>query len=296
MNPIALYLASGESLYAGAMLLMGVAIVSYRCKNRWLLRLRNLLGWMALGMIILACAPAAWWAYGVVIGGYLVWFVAENVGAWRSHRKARLAAALAAILPVAALCAVEWPRRQVAELRANGAERLCVIGDSISSGIELGYPPWPEIYAKKYGVEVVNLSRAGIGTEEAGELAARLPKGPAVVLVEIGGNDLLGGIPAGEFERNLELVLQRASGPERVVVMMELPLLPHVIEYGRVQRRLAQRLGVVMIPKREFVRVISGGDATSDGLHLSPAGTQRMAQLVYRVCGGAIGKTATSRP
>ncbi len=41
MNPIVLYLASGESLYPGAARLMLATLISPRLQQRWLLRLRN---------------------------------------------------------------------------------------------------------------------------------------------------------------------------------------------------------------------------------------------------------------
>jgi hypothetical protein len=62
--------------------------------------------------------------------------------------------------------------------------------------------------------------------------------------------------------------------------MFELPLLPHKIGYGRAQRRLAQKHNVHLIPKRYFIHVLTGADATSDGLHLSQSGAHRMASLV----------------
>ena len=106
-----------------------------------------------------------------------------------------------------------------------------------------------------------------------------------LVLIEIGGNDLIANVSGEEFGRGLEAILAKIQAPGRTVVMFELPLLPHKIAYGQIQRRLALKYGVVMIPKRFFIDVISGADATSDGLHLSPAGTRRMAELVERVLG-----------
>jgi lysophospholipase L1-like esterase len=53
-----------------------------------------------------------------------------------------------------------------------------------------------------------------------------------------------------------------------------------MIAYGRIQRGLAAKYGVWLIPKRFFAEVIGGANATSDGLHLSNEGTRRMAALV----------------
>jgi lysophospholipase L1-like esterase len=62
--------------------------------------------------------------------------------------------------------------------------------------------------------------------------------------------------------------------------MFELSLLPNKIAYGQIQRRLATKYRVLLIPKRFLVDVIGGANATSDGLHLSEAGARRMATLM----------------
>ena len=84
-----------------------------------------------------------------------------------------------------------------------------------------------------------------------------------------------------DFERDLKKLIATSMRPGRILVMFELPLLPHRIGYGRAQRRLAEKYGVILIPKRRFVSVLRAG--TSDGLHLSPEGARAMAGLVARV-------------
>jgi len=101
-----------------------------------------------------------------------------------------------------------------------------------------------------------------------------------VVLIEIGGNDLLEGVPSEEFGKALDALLSKVSAPGRTVVMFELPLFPHMVAYGRIQRGLAAEYGVWLIPKRFFAEVIGGANATLDGLHLSDEGTRRMAALI----------------
>jgi lysophospholipase L1-like esterase len=111
-------------------------------------------------------------------------------------------------------------------------------------------------------------------------MAERLTPEDHVVLIEIGGNDLLEGVPSEEFGKALDALLSKVSAPGRMVVMFELPLFPHRIAYGRIQRGLAAKYGLWLIPKRCFAKVIGGANATSDGLHLSDEGTRRMAALV----------------
>ena len=102
-------------------------------------------------------------------------------------------------------------------------------------------------------------------------------------MIELGGNDLIAGVPSDVFERGLEVVLARLAAPRRTVVMFELPLLPNRIRYGQIQRRLAAKYRVSLVPKRYFTTVIAGQDATSDGLHLTDVGARRMATVVTQI-------------
>ena len=114
-------------------------------------------------------------------------------------------------------------------------------------------------------------------------MAQRANADDRLVLIELGGNDLIAGEPSDVFARGLEELLANLAAPERIIVMFELPLLPDRTAYGRIQRRLAERHGVWLIPKRYLTSVIAGQDATSDGLHLTDVGAGRMAALVARV-------------
>ena len=86
-----------------------------------------------------------------------------------------------------------------------------------------------------------------------------------------------------EFERSLELLLKILAAQGRTVVMFKLPLLPNRISYGRIQRQLASKCGVWLIPKRCLTAVLGDANATLDGLHLSQEGARQMTLLVERV-------------
>jgi acyl-CoA thioesterase-1 len=113
--------------------------------------------------------------------------------------------------------------------------------------------------------------------------AKKLPSEGGLVLIEIGGNDLLGTTTSADFDRDLESLLQRVCIPGRTVLMFELPLPPLMNEYGRVQRRLAARYDVKLIPKRVLMSVLAADGNTLDSIHLSPAGHQRMADNVWSI-------------
>ena len=75
MNPVALYFVSGESLYAGVAILMLAIVVSPFLKQQWMLRLRSAVAWLALALIIMACAPFAWIVDATFLALFATWFI-----------------------------------------------------------------------------------------------------------------------------------------------------------------------------------------------------------------------------
>ncbi|MBZ5599877.1 MAG: hypothetical protein LAN83_16315 [Acidobacteriia bacterium] len=281
MNPVALYFASGDSLYPGAaMLLLAIGMSPY-AKRGSVVRVRNLAAWLALALIVMASPPFPWVLDAIFFSAFVMWFVAANRAA-PGQALVRLRLAAAAVLLVLLLVSptMEFFRRTMPAIVGASDNHLVVIGDSISSGIDARVPAWPVFMEQTTGVSVKNLAYPGAQAIEGQALTKGVAPEDRVVLIEIGGNDLLAGVPFEEFGRGLEAILAKLAVPGRTVVMFELPLLPHKVAYGQIQRRLAAKYGVWLIPKRYFTDVIGGANATSDGLHLSEMGSQRMAALV----------------
>ncbi|HET9409985.1 MAG TPA: GDSL-type esterase/lipase family protein [Candidatus Sulfotelmatobacter sp.] len=169
------------------------------------------------------------------------------------------------------------------KITGSTSDHLVVIGDSISSGIDHTAPAWPLVLQEACGVEVRNLARPGAEVSEGLLIARGLKDEDHLVVIEIGGNDLLMGVSSAEYGKALDTLLSNVAAPNRTILMFELPLLPNKIAYGQIQRRLSDKYGVWLIPKRYFVQVIGGANATTDGLHLSASGAHRMAALVAQV-------------
>ena len=266
MSPAALYFASGESLYPGVVfLLLGVM-----APERWPV-LRSLSGWIGLILMVGACPPAPWWAYGIFVGIFLLWL-------FRPKKLSRAAATMMLAMGVFLVLGTELSQRKMPVIAGGTEHSLVIIGDSLSSGI--GGPSWPTILEHSAGISIKNLSRPGAGVRDALAMAAQMTREDHLLLLEIGGNDLLGGIPSADFANGLEALQLKACAPRRTVVMFELPLIPSKIAYGYNQRRLARKYHVFLIPKRFFADVLRGPHATSDGLYLSEVGASRLPALV----------------
>ena len=295
MNPVALYFASGESLYLGAALLVLMLAGSPFLKRTWLLRLRNVGTWLALVMIVMACPPIPLGIDLILLAAFLLWFIAWNrEDPTKTWMRLRYGSTVVLVVLLVVITAVELSHRPMPVITGKPSDHLVVIGDSISSAIDPRVPAWPAVLQQTSGVSVKNLARPGAQSSEGLTMAEKLTPEDRVVLIEIGGNDLLMGVSSDEFGRALEALLSKVTAPGRIVVMFELPLLPHKIAYGQIQRRLAAKYGISLIPKRYFTEVIGNADATSDGLHLSASGTRHMAALVAQVLSSVLKSLPTS--
>ena len=110
---------------------------------------------------------------------------------------------------------------------------ILVLGDSLSAGygipVEQGWVArlQKRLDAEGYGYTVVNASVSGETTVGGLE---RLPRAlakhaPAVVIIELGGNDGLRGLPVSELRANLEALVaaSRKSGAEALLAAIRMP-------------------------------------------------------------------------
>jgi acyl-CoA thioesterase-1 len=284
VNPIVLFFASGESLYPGAALLLASVMASTFSLPALVIWLRRIGIWVGLACVIMASPPLAWsidTLFGLV---FMAWVISGHRHE-QTHRSGRFRIAVTVLFSLLLLIIpiIEFPHRGLPTLRGEKSDRLVVIGDSISAGLGTRVRAWPDVMREATGADVTNLSKPGATMMDGLSLANRVTEQDHLVLIELGGNDLISGERSEDFERSLDGVLARLVSTKRTIVMFELPLLPQMVTYGRVQRRLAKRYGVCMIPKRCLTNVISGKEATSDGLHLTDVGARRMASLVAHV-------------
>ena len=149
----------------------------------------------------------------------------------RGADAARRALRLVAFVAVA--CCGLFGTRPAVGAEATAAPSLVVLGDSISAGYGISVASgWVALLGERlkgtgYGYRVVNASVSGETT--AGALA-RLPHvlelhKPAIVLVELGGNDGLRGLPIAQTRTNLDRIttLIQDSGAQPVIIGMRMP-------------------------------------------------------------------------
>lgn len=161
--------------------------------------------------------------------------------------------------------------------------RIAVVGDSLSAGIGGGVTTWPDRVARDIGAEVRNLAMPGASVSTARQQVEAMPPDTELAILLIGGNDVLSRRAIADFERDLEAIVARVKAVVPMTVMFELPTVIFSTEYLAVQRRIAAKHRVPLIPRRHLAWVLAERGSTVDGLHLSDSGHQRVADTIRAI-------------
>lgn len=178
---------------------------------------------------------------------------------------------------------------------ADNRHVLVVFGDSLSAGFGLGpglsFPDFLQkrLDAEKYPWRVVNLGVSGDTTEGG---VARVDEAtalkPEIVVLELGGNDGLRGLPLETTRENLEnmVVTFQKAGAKVVLAGMTLP--PnygpdYIHQFEKIYRDLAAKYKLTLIPF--LLSDIITPDLRyiqKDGIHPTAAGCEIVSGTVFR--------------
>jgi acyl-CoA thioesterase I len=183
-----------------------------------------------------------------------------------------------------------------APLRAADAPVVLVVGDSISAGFGLAAgESWVDLLGAKiktdgYPYRVVNASISGDTTAGGRARVAAVLKQyqPAIVIVELGGNDALRGGNLTATRDNLDAIVStvQAAGAKVVIVGMRLPPnygAAYVHEFGQLFADVAKARKAVLVP---FVFEGFGDDLAQfqpDRVHPTAAAQPRILANVWPV-------------
>ncbi|HEX8174434.1 MAG TPA: arylesterase [Pyrinomonadaceae bacterium] len=171
--------------------------------------------------------------------------------------------------------------------------KIVAFGDSLTAGLGLtGAESYPSILQKKleldgYQYEVVN---AGVsGDTSAGGLQRidwALEGDVRFLILELGANDLLRGLPVREMKNNLDKIIERAQAKGVVVFLAGMYAPTNAgAEYQRevheAFQSLARERRVTLIPF--FLDRVAGIESLNqpDGIHPNAEGTRIVADTVY---------------
>jgi acyl-CoA thioesterase-1 len=221
------------------------------------------------------------------------------------------------LVPLAAGCAqpAEQPRpdvesrapapSDVAPASASPRVRIVFLGDSLTAGLglprEQAVPSLVQarLDAERYPYEVVN---AGVsGDTSAGGLRRldwALEGDVAVLVVELGANDGLRGLPVGQMKQNLAQIITRAKERGIAVILTGMEAPPnygpaYTSEFRQAFRDLAREHDVAFVPF--FLDGVAGIPDlnNADGIHPNAAGARIIEQSIWRALEPLLARRAT---
>lgn len=214
---------------------------------------------------------------------------------WCSACGSREEAAAVAAPPVAAAPATPGSRPSTAATSPDGKPRVVVLGDSLTAGLGLSpdeaYPHLLQQRLNDEGLryEVIN---AGVsGDTSAGGLSRlewALDGDVRVLIVALGGNDALRGLPVQELAHNLSEIIRRAQSRKIAVLLAGMEAPPnygrdYALAFHRVYPALAKEYHVPLVPF--LLQGVGGIDRLNqrDGIHPTAEGARILATNVWTV-------------
>jgi acyl-CoA thioesterase I len=216
----------------------------------------------------------------------------------------RLACLAVMVATVAAACGTHDEPSDRRDAPAAAAERtatsaarprIVVLGDSLTAGLgiarEEAYPAVLQQRLNEQGLnyEVVN---AGVsGDTSAGGLSRldwALDGDVRVLVVALGGNDGLRGLPPEQLKRNLAAIIERAQARGVTVVLAGMEAPPnfgrdYLVQFHNVYPALAREYHVALVPF--LLTGVAGSETLNqrDGIHPTREGARILADNVWTV-------------
>ncbi|WP_371135525.1 arylesterase [Frigidibacter sp.] len=174
---------------------------------------------------------------------------------------------------------------------------LVALGDSLTQGYGLpqqeGFVPQLQSWLQANGAEVTVVNAGVSGDTSAGGLARlgwTLEGGADAMIVALGGNDLLRGLPPEETRANIDAILAEASAQGLPVLLIGLPApgnygADYKTDFDAIWPELAEQYGALMVPNMlaglsDVAPDQRAGLVQPDGLHPSAAGVAVMVETL----------------
>lgn len=162
----------------------------------------------------------------------------------------------------------------------NPGSTIVCLGDSITAGVGVSEgEAYPDLLARQLGAEVVNAGVSGNTSEDGlARVEEALAEDPWLVIVELGGNDILRRVPPERTDRALRGILDRllAAGVVPVLVEVEAPL---AASYGKVFERIGEDYEIPIV-EDVLGEILADRDLKSDPIHPNARGQEILAEAL----------------
>lgn len=284
MNPIVLEFANGNVFFFGMGLVVLAASGYLRYNHTAMQSLLTCTWIVGIALVVLSATPFPSWTYAVWLGACVLGLFSLNRRSLPGTVSQAKLAIIAAVMGLSiAMGLMEARYHRLPSIAVSGTPTVFVLGDSISAGTVENERSWPLVLGDLTQLKVINLAQPGATVASAQAQAGRISNHSALIILEIGGNDLLDGRAAKQFHLELDALLAKLAAGKHQVVMFELPGIPFHNAFGAAQRALARQHRITLIPKSCMTRIFSLASNTVDGIHLSQAGHNALATAVFQM-------------
>ena len=191
--------------------------------------------------------------------------------------------------------AADLDRPLVEPKTGNSTRKIVAFGDSLTAGFGLtekeSYPYLLQerLRADGYQYEVINAGVSGdtsLGGVERADWVLD-SKGVEVIVLELGANDLLRGVPAASMKKNLDSIIRKAKAKNVKVLLCGMIAPPTMgNDYQRTFNTafpdLAAEHNVAFVPFVLEGIALNKDLNQADGIHPNAAGARIMTETIYR--------------
>lgn len=193
-------------------------------------------------------------------------------------------AVLLLLIAAGATAFVAWRNRPAEIVNANpSGSNIIALGDSLTVGYGgTSGKDYVTLLSQKIGRPVLN--RGVLGDTTADGLrrldADVLAHDPQIVIIFLGGNDVLGRASIDQTFANLDAIVRRIQARGAMVVLVEFRPPTMGLEFGRRFKQLARERGCVRVPN-VFHGIFTDPRMKSDQIHFNDRGYAVLADRIY---------------
>lgn len=169
---------------------------------------------------------------------------------------------------------------------ASGS-KVVALGDSLTFGYGADKSQsYPTILAQKTGWNIVNMGVSGDTTQKAlDRMDSVIAEQPKLVLLGIGGNDVLRRVAPSDTKANLVRIIKILQDKNIPVVLIAEPHLSASALFGKasdnpVYKEVASEMNIPLLEKA-WSEILSDDSLKSDQIHANGAGYAKFAENLY---------------